>query len=1036
MIAYQKTPYLDEEIYAILHPILKKWFKSNFPEFSIPQKYGIIPIHNKENTLIFAPTGTGKTLTAFLSIINELTFLADANQLDDRVYCVYISPLKALSRDIKVNLKEPLTAIKKIAKEKQKQIKIRVATRTGDTPTSQRAAMLRRPPHILITTPETFAIVLTSPKFRNHLKKVQWCIVDEIHSIAASKRGVHLSLSLERLQNLCEFTRIGLSATVSPLDEIAKFLVGFEDPNTAMLRKCKIVDAQFSKKMDLKVLCPVEDLISTPHHIMHQKMYELINNLVQNHRTTLIFTNTRAATERVVHNLKENFPHQYTEKIGEGKSKSLIGAHHGSLSTTHRLRIESQLKNGELKCIVSSTSLELGIDIGYIDLVILLGSPKSVARALQRIGRSGHKLHDTAKGRIIVLDRDDLIECAVLLKEAIERKIDRIDIPKNALDVLAQQIYGMAIQSKQDIKELFMSVKRSYCYATLQREDFDSIISYLAGDYASLEDRNVYAKIWYDKETGTIGRRGSLARVIYMTNVGTIPDETYVTVKLGDEIIGKIDEGFLERLKRGDVFVLGGETYEFQYSRGMTAQVKTSSGRPPTVPSWVSEMLPLSFDLAMQIQKFRRLMLNKMSSNASKQEILVFIDSYLYVDKYGANSIYSYFNQQNKFSKVANDKILVIEHFKEEKQKHVVFHTLYGRRVNDVLSRALAFALSKMGQSDINLAISDNGFMLSYRGTAQIRKALGLLKEDKLDRIMNIALDKTEILKRRFRHCATRSLMILKNYHGRKKSVGKQQVSSLLLLKAVTRISRDFPILRETRREILQDFMDINNAALVIKNIEKGTIKVQEVFSDFPSPFAFNLVLQGYSDIFKIEDKTDFLRRMHQKVLNMIGNKEIERFSYSKIWQEAEEAKFREKKEKIVKIRAQISELTDIPNDAKEDLLDFTYNEKMSKKAFEYLIEVKDKIKSNWPEESRVFIMQKMKEFDKTAILKKQLNLAYRKTRFDPVFYKDLNDIIDGKREGFSKEFKDWLGTLFKGTVPYSWRTELVKFLTEAKDEI
>ncbi|MEK6917265.1 MAG: helicase-related protein, partial [Nanoarchaeota archaeon] len=419
--------------------------------------------------------------------------------------------------------------------------------RTGDTTASTKAKMLKKPPHILITTPESFAIVLTSTKFREHLAKVEWVIVDEIHSLASNKRGVHLSLSLERLRNLTNFTRIGLSATVAPLEEVAKFLVGKE---AGEFRKCKIIDAQFIKKMDLKVLSPVPDIINTSHEKMHQGMYELIDNLIQAHRTTLIFTNTRSGTERVVYYLKTKFSEHYTEKPGEEDTRSLIGAHHGSLSTSHRIRIENQLKEGKLKAIVSSTSLELGIDIGYIDLVILLGSPKSVARALQRIGRSGHKLHDTAKGRIIVLDRDDLVECAVLLKSAIEKKIDKVSIPKNCLDVLAQQIYGIAIEDVYHIDKIYETVKRSYNYEELSREDFDSVISYLAGEHVSLEDRNVYAKIWIDKETGNVGRRGKLARMIYMTNIGTIPDESYITVKVGEEVVGKLDEGFLEKLKR------------------------------------------------------------------------------------------------------------------------------------------------------------------------------------------------------------------------------------------------------------------------------------------------------------------------------------------------------------------------------------------------------------------------------------------------------------------------------------------------------
>ena len=498
MIEYLEKPYKPEQIRHILNPIVDKWFFTRFKEFSLPQLFGVMEIHSRNNILVSAPTGATKTLTAFLSILNELIDSSEKKILENRVYCVYVSPLRALSEDIKVNLVEPLNEMEKIAGKK---LNIRVAVRTGDTSTSERTKMLKHPPHILITTPESLAIVLTSIKFRELLKNVEWFIADEIHALAENKRGTHLSLSVERLNRISpSMTRIGLSATIAPLEEIAKFLVGYENGMSETnkvsehtrksmisdeLRNCKIVDVQFIKNMDLRVLSPVPDLVDMEHAMMHNSMYNLIDDMIQSHRTTLIFTNTRSATERVVHHLKEKFPKKYTENIG---------AHHGSLSKDLRHRIENRLRNGELKVIVSSTSLELGIDIGYIDLVICLGSPKSVARFLQRAGRSGHKLHDTVKARIIVLDRDDLVECAVLLKSAIEKKIDKIHIPINCLDVLAQQLHGISIEQKWKVKELFNLIKQSYCYHELELKDFIEVIDYLAGKYISLEDRHILCK--------------------------------------------------------------------------------------------------------------------------------------------------------------------------------------------------------------------------------------------------------------------------------------------------------------------------------------------------------------------------------------------------------------------------------------------------------------------------------------------------------------------------------------------------------------
>ncbi len=597
---------------------------------------------------------------------------------------------------------------------------------------------------------------------------------------------------------------------------------------------------------------------------MHHSMYTLIDDLIQSHRTTLIFTNTRSATERVVHHLKEKFPKKYTENIG---------AHHGSLSKTLRHSIESRLRKGELKVIVSSTSLELGIDIGYIDLVICLGSPKSVARFLQRAGRSGHRLHDTVKARIIVLDRDDLVECAVLLKSAVEKKIDKIHIPKNCLDVLAQQVHGMSLEQKWSINDLFRLIKQSYCYHDLEHKDFIEIVEYLSGKFASLEDRHIYAKIWYDEEAGELGKKGKMSRVIYMTNIGTIPEESHVIVKVGEQAIGTIDEAFLERMKRGDVFVLGGERYEFLYAKGMVAYVNASVMRPPTIPSWFSEMLPLSFDLALEIGRFRKLMNEMFCGNKTKNEILDFINSFLYVDKNSSESIYGYFYEQFSYAEIPSHSRIIVENYGDDKnkRKYYIFHTLYGRRVNDCLSRAVAFAIARTQHRDVEIGINDNGFYVSSDKNVNVLQALTLIKSKELRKVMGMAIEHTEILRRRFRHCAARAMMILRSYKGHEKRVGRQQVSSMILLNAVKRINQDFCILKEAKREVLEDLMDIENAQKVIEGIEQKKILVKEIKTNLPSPFAFNLILQGFTDIMKIEDKVEFVRRMHQQVMAKIG---------------------------------------------------------------------------------------------------------------------------------------------------------------------
>lgn len=865
LITYKEQPDSSEEIKKLLHPYIREWFFKKFNDFSPAQQFAVLEVHKRNNILVSAPTGSGKTLTSFLSILNELVDSSTKGILEDRTYCVYISPLKALNNDIQKNLLQPLKEIEEIA---GKPLGIRVGLRTGDTSQRDKAKMLMKPPHILITTPESLAILLSSLKFKEYLKNVDWCVIDETHALAENKRGVHLSLSLERLQHLSPgMCRVGLSATISPLDEVAKYLAGAK-------RKCKIIDVQYLKNFDLKVISPLPDLVNCTYGQMSNEMYKLIDKLIHEHKTTLIFTNTRSATERVVHHLKTKFPKRYTEMLKDQpeEMRSLIGAHHSSLSKEHRFHIEQSLREGKLKCVVSSTSLELGIDIGYIDLVICLGSPKSVARFLQRAGRAGHQLHSTVKARILVLDRDDLVECSVLLKHAKEKKIDRIHIPRNALDVLAQQMYGMAIEQIWDEEEMYTMITQSYCYNELKKEQFNELLSYLAGEYATLEDRYVYAKIW--REKGKIGKKGKLGRVIYMTNLGTIPDESYITVKIGEQPIGHIDEGFLEKLKRGDIFVLGGNTYEFQFARGMVAQVKSAAGRKPTIPSWYSETLPLSFDLAVEIQRLRKLMEEKFKARQSKDQILTFLHEFLYIDENASEAIYNYFKEQYHYIGMPHlNKIIIETYTDDQDKKYIVFHTLYGRRVNDVLSRALAFAISKTQHRDVEVGISDNGFYVSAEKTINPALAFKLLKSKDLRKVMEAAIDKSEVLKRRFRHCATRAMMILKTYKGKTKRVGKQQVSSMLLLNAVKRISEDFCILREAKREVLEDLMDIQNSLLIFKAVEEGKIRIEEMYTLVPSPFAFNLVLQGYSDILKIEERQEFLQRMHNMVLAKISLK-------------------------------------------------------------------------------------------------------------------------------------------------------------------
>ena len=872
MIHKKTVPDSKKKIDDLLHPVVKKWFYSKFKEYSLPQRLGVLEIHKRNNVLISAPTGATKTLTSFLSILNELVDSAIKGILQNKIYCVYVSPLKALNYDIEFNLTNPLKEIEEIYGSP---LGIKIATRTGDTTCYEKSKMTKNPPHILITTPESLSIVLMSKKFKANLKGVEWLILDEIHALAENKRGTHLNLSVELLERLSPgFARIGLSATVAPIEEIGHFLAGYDfglDPESQIMpdqyypRDFVLIDVQFIKKNDLEVLSPVSDFINTDYNVTRFKMYSLMNDLVMQHKTTLIFTNTRAATEKVVDTLKNMFPENYNDDN--------IGIHHSSLSKEVRFDVEDSLRKGKLRCVVSSTSLELGIDIGFIDLVILLGSPKSVARALQRSGRSGHRLDEVTKSRIIVLNRDDLIECSVLLKNGIDGKIDKVHIPRNALDVLSQQILPFVFEEKFTKRMLFNLLRKSYSFHSLEYKDFNDVLSYLSGEYSDLEDRNVYAKIGVDDETDVVYPRGIMTRVIFMTNVGTIPEESKIRVKEPgkNSVIGYLDESFLEKLQAGDIFVLGGKTYTFRYTRGMVCYVKNSMRRPPTVPSWVSEMLPLSFDLANDINHFRYLVNERFLRDESKEEVIKFMQNYLYVGENTSQAIFNYFKEQYEYMGfLPNDKELVVEMFHDNDKYFMVFHSMFGRRVNDVLSRVFAFYLSTVNKRSFELGINDHAFYIASGSSFVFGDPLKYITPENIRPIAEKTINKTQVLRRRFRHCATRALMILRQYKSKKKSVGRQQMSSEALYRTILKIDENFPIIKEAKREVLEDLMDIENASRVISLLSSGKMQLKQVKTKTPSPFSFNIFMQGISDVLKSEDRFVFLKKLHEMVLAQI----------------------------------------------------------------------------------------------------------------------------------------------------------------------
>ncbi|WP_435358701.1 ATP-dependent helicase [Haloarchaeobius sp. DFWS5] len=884
----------DEDVLGLLDPAVRAWWVEQFGSyvaenegfFTPPQKGAIPHIHADRNALICSPTGSGKTLASFTAILNELFAIereAD-DGLDNAVYCLYVSPLKSLANDIHRNLTEPLEGIRDIAEDRGEPVgEVRHAIRHGDTNSYQRQKMLEETPHILNTTPETLAILLDSPKFREKLRNVQYVVVDEIHSLAASKRGTHLSVSLERLERLADGspTRIGCSATIEPLSEVAEFLVGFDAEREP--RDYEIVDTRFAREFDMQLRCPTDDLVNTPSHVVSDRFYEELHDLVQDHTNTIVFTNTRSGAERVLQRLRDDYD-DYDEENS--------GCHHGSMSKDVREGIEAKLKDGDLDVVTTSTSLELGIDMPHVDLVVQVGSPKSVASLLQRVGRAGHRVGQTVTGRVFALDRDELVECAVMLKKAQEGFVDSVNIPVNCQDVAAQQVYGMAIAEVRPEEEILSILRSAWPYRNYDDGDWDELLRYLTADYEGLEDRNVYAKVWrdendppdgeyhyeeYDVGESLMGKRGRLARVIYMTNIGTIPDSftCEVFTRADNEWVGQLDEGYLDTLEAGDVFVLGGRNFEFRYRRGSKVYVDPTSASP-TVPSWYSERLPLSYDLGREIAEFQGELLDR-HERGGAAAIRHWLREFP-LDDDTVRAIARMYDEQVRYAgpeSLSTPSRLAIEEEvdRDEYRRQYYVHSTYGRRFNDGFSRLLAYRLAQETNANVTLSVADNGFALSMPLNRKVN-VVGLvesLEPGDVRDLLRASLDETELLQRYFRINATRSLMILKNYKGYEKSAKQQQVSSEMLLGFAQDLD-EFAVIEETYREILEDKLAVDAIVDVVRAIDAGQIEITTNRVESPTPRAFGLATLMASDVVLAEDESAALQTFHERVVEEIGD--------------------------------------------------------------------------------------------------------------------------------------------------------------------
>ncbi|QWC20379.1 ATP-dependent helicase [Halorubrum sp. 2020YC2] len=933
------VPIDDADVLARLSPPVRRWWVERFGAhvdenggfFTPPQREAIPHVDAGRNCLVAAPTGSGKTLASFLAVLDDLFARDRAGDLENSVYCLYVSPLKSLANDIERNLATPLEGIgeaiaaaeadesgagggevgagggesdaaatPEAVPDDAYEPGVRQAIRHGDTSKADRQAMLSETPHVLNTTPETLAILLDSPKFKEKLRTVEYVIVDEIHSLAANKRGTHLSVSLERLTELARngdaegsdgITRIGCSATVEPLDGIASFLVGRDrvagevgDPDGFETRPCEVVDARFAREFDLELRTPAADLIHTPRSAVTDRFYESLRDLIESHENTLVFTNSRSGAERTLQELRQRFDYDESDS----------GCHHGSLGEAQRTRVEEGLKTGDLDVVTTSTSLELGIDMPHLDLVVQVGSPKSVAALLQRVGRAGHSPGETVEGRVFALDRDELIECATLLARAEAGFVDRVFPPEGAYDVAAQHVYGMAINRIRPDREIREVLRRAHPYRDFDDGDYERLFRYLTGDYDGLESKNVYPKVWRDANDPPdgehhhpefpvgetlVGKRGRLARVIYMTNVGTIPDSFSCDVfTRDDEWVGTLDESYLDTLESGDVFALGGERFAFRYRRGSKVYVDRTSERP-TVPSWFAERLPLSADLAREVLAFQAELLDRLAGddpNAGPAAARAWLREFP-LDGDAVRALARMYDEQVRYAgpeAVSTPDRLVVEEEldRSEYKRRFYVHSIYGRRFNDGLSRLVAAEVANRTDANVAVAVADRGFSLALplNRKVDVTGILADLDSETVREDLREAVRGTDLLQRYFRIDAGRSLMILKRYKGYEKSAAEQQVSAEMLLSFASELE-EFAVLEETYRELLEDRLDVEGIREVVGRISTGDLSVEHRVVDSPSPLAFGLATLVDSDTVIADDESAVLREFHARVMEEIG---------------------------------------------------------------------------------------------------------------------------------------------------------------------